>query len=739
MRHHNHNLAIGLILADAGPAPDLNLLQVRAAGDAAEIMIYGTIGDSIWTESVSAADLAQQIAQIQAATINVRINSAGGVAADGIAIYNALKQHPARKVVFVDGQACSIASLIAMAGDEVVMYASSLLMVHAPHTIAAGNAEAFRQWAAALDTHAAAMVEAYASKTGKRQDVERLLSDGVDHWYTGAEAVEFGFADRVADAAPAASGGRAAAAALNGYAQALSAAPAPVAQQLRTHVSAALSPQIFASLPEVTQAALIGHIEDPTMQTQYRAILANAGGTTATPPAPATPTPAPAPIPAPAPAVVSVVDPAGIQAALAALRGRNAEIMALAEPHMANTEVRAYVDGVIAAADPAVTADNVGRHILALMARNAQPLNAGAGIAAGTDQRELTRAAMTNAIQARVGLAQPTEGNQFRGLTMAELARACVEAAGVSTRGMDRMQVVGLAFTHSNSDFPALLGNAANRAVLQGYQEVEEQFDLFTRPVNLSDFKATNLVGLGAFSSLDIVPEGGEYKYGTFSEQSQSMRLATYGKLFSITRQAIINDDLGVFNDVPRKMGQAAKRTVANAVYQLLLSNPTLADGFALFSAEHHNLLTGAAISTNSVDAMQSAMALQTDKDGNIIRVPMKSLLTPVTLGGLARTVRASQFEVGAANRNNTTPNIVQNTFEVIADGRLDVVSKAAWYGVADPNFVDGIVVGYLDGNQTPFLDQHEGFTVDGVAWKVRLDAAPAIADYRGLYKNPGA
>lgn len=739
MRHHNLNLAIGLILADAGPAPDLNLLQVRAAGDAAEIMIYGTIGDSIWTESVSAADLAQQIAQIQAATINVRINSAGGVAADGIAIYNALKQHPARKVVFVDGQACSIASLIAMAGDEVVMYASSLLMVHAPHTIAAGNAEAFRQWAAALDTHAAAMVEAYASKTGKRQDVERLLSDGVDHWYTGAEAVEFGFADRVADAAPAASGGRAAAAALNGYAQALSAAPAPVAQQLRTHVSAALSPQVFASLPEVTQAALIGHIEDPTMQTQYRAILANAGGTTATQPAPATPTPTPAPPPASAPTVISVGDPAGVQAALAALRGRNAEIMALAEPHMANTEVRAYVDGVIAAADPAVTADNVGRHILALMARNAQPLNAGAGIIAGTDQRELTRAAMTNAIQARVGLAQPTEGNQFRGLTMAELARACVEAAGVSTRGMDRMQVVGLAFTHSNSDFPALLGNAANRAVLQGYQEVEEQFDQFTRPVNLSDFKPTNLVGLGAFSSLDIVPEGGEYKYGTFSEQSQSMRLATYGKLFSITRQAIINDDLGVFNDVPRKMGQAAKRTVANAVYQLLLSNPTLADGFALFSDEHGNLLTGATISTTSVDAMQSAMALQKDKDGNIIRVPMKSLLTPVALGGLARTVRASQFEVGAANRNNTTPNIVQNTFDVVADGRLDAVSKAAWYGVADPNFVDGIVVGYLDGNQTPFLDQHEGFTVDGVAWKVRLDAAPAIADYRGLYKNPGA
>ncbi|OUL25877.1 peptidase [Nostoc sp. RF31YmG] len=735
MRNSTLHLAMCRILADAGTAPSLNLLQVRAAGDAAEVMIYGTIGESFWEESVSAAELAEQVAQIQAGTINVRINSAGGVAADGMAIYNALKQHPARKVVFIDGQACSIASLIAMAGDEVVMYASSLLMVHAPHTLAAGNAAAFRQWADVLDTHAAAMVEAYVAKTNKRTEIEQLLSDGVDHWYTGAQAVEFGFADRVADALPAQANARASAVALSSYAQTLTNAPPAPAKQLRAQVSAALSPQVFASLPEVTQAALIGHIEDPTMQNQYRAILAEGGTSSATPPATHTPAPTPAPVPVP---IVAVGAEGQVQAALAALRTRNTEIMALAEPHMTNADVRSYVDGVIAAADPAVTADNVGRHILALMARNAQPLNGGAGITAGTDQRELTRAAMTNAIQARVGLAQPTEGNQFRGLTMIEMARAAVEAAGVSTRGMDRMQVVGLAFTHSNSDFPALLGTTANRAILQGYQEVEEQFDQFTRPVNVPDFKPTNLVGLGAFSNLDIVREGGEYKYGTFSEQSQSMRLVTYGKLFSITRQAIINDDLGVFNDVPRKMGQAAKRTLANAVFQLLTSNPTLADGYALFSVEHGNLLTGAAISTTSVSAMQAAMALQKDKDGHVIRVPMKSLLVPVALGGLARTVRASQFEVGA-QRNNTTPNIVQNTFDVIEDGRLDANSAAAWYGVANPNFVDGIVVGYLDGNQTPFLDQHEGFTVDGVAWKVRLDAAPAIADYRGLYKNPGA
>jgi len=163
-----------------------------------------------------------------------------------------------------------------------------------------------------------------------------------------------------------------------------------------------------------------------------------------------------------------------------------------------------------------------------------------------------------------------------------------------------------------------------------------------------------------------------------------------------------------------------------------------LADGKTLFHADHGNLLTGAAISTTSVDAMRVAMGSQKDADGNRIRVPMKALLTPLALGGLARTVRESQYEV-SGNKNLTTPNIVRNTFDVIDDGRLDDASATAWYGIANPAFVDGIVIGYLNGNQAPYLEQEEGFTIDGVAWKVRLDAAPAIADYRGIYKNPGA
>lgn len=425
--------------------------------------------------------------------------------------------------------------------------------------------------------------------------------------------------------------------------------------------------------------------------------------------------------------------------ALAALRTRNAEVKALAEPHFGNAEVKAYYDQVIAEANPDISAADVGTKILTILGKNREPLNANARVVAGADELDKSRSAMVSAIQARAGTGKAEQGNPFAGYSLLEMARANLSAHGVDTRGVDRMQIVGLAFTHSSSDFPNLLGDAARRSLMKGYEEVGFDLEAISRAISVPDFNPRTLVGLGAFSDLDVVPENAEYKYGTFSEVAARVQLATYGKLFSISRQAIINDDLSVFADVPRKMGQAARRTLAKALFALLNSNPTLADGYALFSAQHKNLLTGSVISTASVDAMRVAMATQTDPDGNALGLVLKTLATPVALGGLARTVREAQFAVDASAKNSTQPNIVRGTFDVVDSALLDAASATAWYGIADPSQVDGLVIAYLDGKQEPYMEQEQGFTVDGVAWKVRLDAQAAVGDYRGLQKNPGA
>jgi len=237
------------------------------------------------------------------------------------------------------------------------------------------------------------------------------------------------------------------------------------------------------------------------------------------------------------------------------------------------------------------------------------------------------------------------------------------------------------------------------------------------------------------------VAEGAEYKYAQVGERGETVQLATYGKLFSLTRQTIINDDLDAFSKIPMRMGRAAIRTIGDLVYAILTGNPTMSDGVALFHANHSNLAgTGTVISTASTDALRVAMAKQT-AGGGPLNIRLAYLLTPVSLEGTARVVANSEFEVGATSstKNNTTPNSMRGLFEVVSDARLDTASATAWYGAANSGATDTIEVSYLDGNQTPTLEQQGGWEVDGVDFKVRMDAGVAALDYRTMQKNPGA
>lgn len=707
------------------------IMRVEAkAEDTAELLIYGDIGACWWDdESVSALSVVEALQGLNVKTINVRISSDGGSVKDGFAIHNELRRQAANGVsvnTYVDSVAYSIASLIAAAGDTVTMYQNSLLMLHAPMVglYFEGNAKQLKEvhdelssW---LTFYGKGMATSYARKTGKpASDFEEMWAQGTDFKYTADEAKAFGLCDVVVDffdAAPDAE---------------LNQANASLMQHLVAHAPSELQDSIRAAFKPAAKTAA----GKPDPQASARAPQA---APSAAKPHEDTPMPE-------AKKTADNLNPAdnthAVQAAAyTALRDRNTEIKALAEQHFGNAEVKAYYDDVIAAADIDITASDVGKKILAILAKDREPLNGGARATAGKDERDKARAAMGNAIEARAGMAKAEPGNPYTGFTLAEMARESLVRAGVDTRGMSRMDVVGLAFTHSTSDFPNLLGDSARKAVLKGYEEVATNLEAISRPVSVPDFNPRTLVGLGAFSDLDKVPENDEYKYGTFSDLSSRIQLVTYGKLFSISRQAIINDDLSVFSDVPRKMGQAARRTIAKALFNLVTSNPVLGDGFALFSTQHNNLAaTGTVISTANVDAMRVAMALQKDSDGNAIAMPLKTLLTPIALGGLARTVRESQYSVDASAKNSTQPNIVRGTFEVVDDPQLDANSATAWYGLADPAIVDALVIAYLDGKQEPYMEQKEGFTVDGVAWKVRIDAAPAIGDYRGIYKNPGA
>jgi len=327
------------------------------------------------------------------------------------------------------------------------------------------------------------------------------------------------------------------------------------------------------------------------------------------------------------------------------------------------------------------------------------------------------------------------------------MAKASLVDRGVSVMGYgNRSQIVNLAFTHSTSDFSSILAGGAEKSVLAGWQDSGETFQQWTKTGSLSNFHEAKRVGLNGFSSLDKVPEGAEYKYVTTSDSGVPIALATYGNIFSITRQAIINDDLSQLTTIPQRMGRAAARTVGSLVYLTLIGNDKFTDGKALFHADHYNLI-GKGMTTEGLSEARKAMRLQMDANGDPLNVTPAFIIVPAELEAAAmRAVQSSSslFQIGEGaggdamlNQNAGIINVVKDMGQIVVEPRLDKANNKEWY-VAAAKGTDTVEVAYLDGIDTPYLEQQEGFTVDGVAWKLRIDAGVASLDYSGLVKSNG-
>jgi ATP-dependent protease ClpP protease subunit len=671
--------------------------SIQARGPAsAEVYIYGDIGESWDGETVTAKGFVKEINALDVSSMSVRINSVGGSVPDGLAIFNALRRHKADVSINIDGLAASIASLIAMSGNRISIAENAMMMIHAPWSVVGGNAKDMRERADMLDKWAEAMASSYVRPDGLTHDAAlALLTDGVDHWYSADEALAAGLVDTVVEAMP---------------------------------MAASLNQSRFTP-PNAAQAAAL-NLKGKTMSDKDKQ-------TPAAELTPAIEAKAAAPAaPSPAVAKLQALEAEDIKAAaLVEEHARRAEIRAVFQPFMAHAGVESMMNQYLD--NPKIGIETARASLLQSIARNSEPL--GGGLVMTTeDEFDKFKAAAQAGLMIRAGLTANDRSNEFRGYSLLELARASLHRMNVSTKGMDKMAVVAAAFTHSTSDFDNLLADVANKAMMKGYEEAEETFQRWTSAGTLPDFKAAKRVDLNTFPALPAVVEGAEYKYVTVGDRGETIQLATYGSLFSITRQAIINDDLDAFTRVPNKMGRAAIRTVGNLVYSVLTTNGNMADGVALFHANHGNLGSGV-IATSTVDAIGALMARQTDGTGNTLNIEMAYLIVPRTLKGLAMQVANSEFEVGTSTKTNTAPNYVRGSFEVVADARLDGTSTAVWYAAGNPAVHDTIEVAYLDGNQAPTLEQQGGWTVDGVEFKVRMDAAVKALDHRALAKSTGS
>lgn len=412
----------------------------------------------------------------------------------------------------------------------------------------------------------------------------------------------------------------------------------------------------------------------------------------------------------------------------------------------------AQVDGVAAIMEKAlddhsVTIEQAREQLLDHMGKNSEPVGAANhDVRDMGSEKENFKRGVEAALCERTGMfeSKPEDAqNHFRGFTLVELARKSLEMNGIADGVGGKMDMLGRAISHSSSDFPILLQNVANKSMLKGWDENVETFEPWTAAGSLPDFKVANRVDMNLYPNLPLIPEGSEYTYATIGERGETIMLYTHGSIFSITRQALINDDMSMFTRIPQRQGRAASRTVADMVYNQLTSNPLMSDGTALFDASHGNLAApGGVPTTQSLDAGRVAMMTQKDPD-NIasggLNIRPAYALVPAALEGEMKTVLESQYEVrSATSRANTTPNSVRGMVSVISDARLDADSSLAWYLAGSPSQYDTIEVSYLDGNRRPYMEQKQGWSVDGAEFKIRIDVGCKALDYRALYKNPG-
>ena len=645
-------------------------MQAKAESEA-DIFIYDEIG--YW--GVTAKQFVKDLKALGDVThINLHINSPGGDVFEGIAIFNALKHHGASITVHIDGLAASMASVIAMVGNPVIMPENTMMMIHKPWGFAGGDANDMRDYADLLDKVENVLIPAYAEKTGKSaEEIAVMLDD--ETWLDGTECLALGFADQTTPA--------------------LQAMACIQSKRIEEFEKMPNSIRNMVTPPRnTTQRQTQQHVQQPVN----------------------TPDP---------------LDENGIRA----------QVMA---------EQRARVDGIkdlfamfggkhqelqaSCVSDMDCSVEQAKDKLLAELGKNSTPSNKNTPAHIYAGNGNFVGDGIRQALMARAGYENQDRENVYNGMTLREWARMSLTERGIGVASHNPMQMVGLALTHSTSDFGNILLDVANKSLIQGWDEAAETFEQWTKKGQLSDFKTAHRVGMGGFPSLRQVREGAEYKYITTGDKGETIALATYGEIFSVTRQAIINDDLNQLTDVPMKMGRAAKATIADLVYAILTTNPKLSDGKALFHSDHKNLGSGA-ISVSSIDDSRKLMRMQKEGERNL-NIRPAYMLVPVALETLAnQTIKSAS--VKGADINAGIMNPVQNFAEVIAEPRLDDADAAAWY-LAAAKGSDTIEVAYLNGIDTPYIDQQEGFNTDGIATKVRIDAGVAPLDYRGMTKSSG-
>lgn len=378
------------------------------------------------------------------------------------------------------------------------------------------------------------------------------------------------------------------------------------------------------------------------------------------------------------------------------------------------------------------------------------------GVRVTDDEGDKFRRAATDALIMRSGmdLERPADGaRNFMGMQFRDLAIECLQMDGCCENGLNRRgsdelyAMLQRSFFTPESTFPAILDNTIEKAYREGHKKASVTFDRITKKGTLSDFKIHNNYYIaGPVGEFLEVPESGELKHDVFRDDHLPTRqLRTYGRQFTLSRKAFIDDDIGLVTSLPARYAASARKTINKQVYSILVNNPAIYDGVPLFHSAHKNLLkTGTGVTQEAMQTMIMALANQRDQFGEAIIINPAILVVPSGMQFDMYTLFNSPAIHTTENTQAVNPLYqYRDQLEVVEDPTINSLcggmgNVMPWWLLGAAGDTEFIEVDYLNGQEIPNIRRMETPGQLGFVWDLYLDWGISVMDFRGGVKNPG-
>jgi hypothetical protein len=389
----------------------------------------------------------------------------------------------------------------------------------------------------------------------------------------------------------------------------------------------------------------------------------------------------------------------------------------------------AFADDLIARNVPL---DEARKAIIAEAARSTAQIDGRAEVTRDTGDNLVTRLADGLATRIVPGH-KPEAGREFVHYAMWDIARRCLEARGLSTLG-SRAEIITRAM-HTTSDFANVLAEVFNKSLFVLRSSPSPIVQVFRR-ATVADFRARHIMEISDGPALAKVNESGEVTFGTMTDKElASYKIDSYARAFSISFQALVNDDMAALSDISAKMTRGARQWFSSFLVDTIIANPALADGDPVFDAAHNNLAgSGAPPDETTIGAGKLAMRLQRDASGNPVDAPPRFIVIPAALENSVDKLLATLYP-----QQPSQAIVAARTLTPVVDARFDHAGEdAAWYLFADPAVAPVFEYAELSGFEGPMVESRQGFNTLGTEVRVVWHLGAGAIDHRGAFKNPG-